>query len=392
MKNSKLKSIMFGNSVIIFLVMLCFIKPHYLTTINILRVSLIAMSMIFSIVILLLYIARNKINVIDMLIIGYFFVLLLSTLYNNGDLSGYVSQCFLVLVFTLYFRMCLEHNKKRIFSVFTDYFSILSILNFISIILKNNRDANRVYFLGYDNTFAPFLVIGCFIVLIYLIDDNIEKHTWKKYLSQCVFLINLVSALLVTSATIKVGMFMFVLGYALFYLLKLKKIKVLNYDVYFIVSLLIFFLIVIFRMQDNFEYLITNILHRDLTFTGRSYIWDRSLEYIGNNQILGIGYWNMENRLATIGIYHAHSTYLNILLESGIIGMISYFALLFINGRKIKRINNVGIKNVIAFAFFAYFIMTISEVYTSIHLFYVLFIIANIYSLKGSRNYESTNS
>ena len=40
--------------------------------------------------------------------------------------------------------------------------------------------------------------------------------------------------------------------------------------------------------------------------------------------VLGLGFSDMELRIKAIGIYHAHSAYLNVLLESGIIGLIFY--------------------------------------------------------------------
>ena len=165
-----------------------------------------------------------------------------------------------------------------------------------------------------------------------------------------------------------------------------------TYFLYLIISFAFFLMIVVLRMQDHFEYIIVNMLHRNMTFTGRTYFWDLSIEYIKENIFIGTGYWNMTKRLACQGIYHAHSTYLSILLESGIVGFVSYYIILIKNGFNINKIKLNKVKKIITFAFFSYFIMTVSEVYIFPHLFYLLMLLADSYSFKEGEQNENIDS
>ncbi|MFR3202482.1 MAG: O-antigen ligase family protein [[Clostridium] leptum] len=72
--------------------------------------------------------------------------------------------------------------------------------------------------------------------------------------------------------------------------------KLFNFRNYLILNILLFFVIVIFRMQNLFAFLIEDILHKNLTLTGRTVIWDRTLELIGEKPILGHGVPFYEDR------------------------------------------------------------------------------------------------
>ena len=116
-------------------------------------------------------------------------------------------------------------------------------------------------------------------------------------------------------------------------------------------------------------------MDRDITFTGRTEIWDKALEEIKKNEIIGTGYMNMNQRIENMDIYHAHSTYLNIVLESGIIGEIAYLFLFIYIWYRISKIKDKKIVSISSFAIFTYLIMTLFEVYIDILYFYLLLII-----------------
>ena len=56
-----------------------------------------------------------------------------------------------------------------------------------------------------------------------------------------------------------------------------------------IISIVIFVSIVFLRLQEVFSYLIVNILGKDLTFTGRTVIWDYYINEIKNSWVIGYG-------------------------------------------------------------------------------------------------------
>lgn len=92
--------------------------------------------------------------------------------------------------------------------------------------------------------------------------------------------------------------------------------------------------IVFFRVQSIFSYLIVNILHRNLSFTGRTNLWDYYInQFVEENIFLkmigNIGVTDMST--------NSHNMFLGLLSFTGIIGVSIYFFLLFLSIRKIKR-------------------------------------------------------
>ena len=80
-------------------------------------------------------------------------------------------------------------------------------------------------------------------------------------------------------------------------------------------------------MQNLFAFLIEDILHKNLTLTGRTVIWDRTLELIGEKPILGHGVPFYEDRKLQYAIetkwinkaagLHAHDRFLETLYRGG---------------------------------------------------------------------------
>ncbi|WP_214754753.1 O-antigen ligase family protein [Exiguobacterium sp. s16] len=86
------------------------------------------------------------------------------------------------------------------------------------------------------------------------------------------------------------------------------------------------------------QYIIVNIFERDLTYTGRIYIWNVLEYYINNNFIFGYGYqafWSYEylnstSILNSIGFNptHAHNGIIDTVLSIGLVGLILYLLIL----------------------------------------------------------------
>ena len=70
-----------------------------------------------------------------------------------------------------------------------------------------------------------------------------------------------------------------------------------------------FYGIVLLRLQNIFSFIIQNILGKDLTFTGRTRIWDNAIEFIKARFIIGYGKETgavIASKLGDIKFTHAH--------------------------------------------------------------------------------------
>jgi O-antigen ligase len=89
------------------------------------------------------------------------------------------------------------------------------------------------------------------------------------------------------------------------------------------------FCIVVFRLQKYFSFIIVDVLHKDLTFTGRTILWDLALERFSSSPIIGTGFF-MEStpehlyRLFSGFAPNAHSLPLDLMVGGGLISIIIY--------------------------------------------------------------------
>ena len=86
-----------------------------------------------------------------------------------------------------------------------------------------------------------------------------------------------------------------------------------------------------FNLTEN---IVTNILHRNMTFTDRTYIWNDLLDRC-TNPLFGVGYdsfWLGERFdffMRKHQVFEAHNGYLEVYAEVGVIGLLLFFGFLF---------------------------------------------------------------
>ena len=86
----------------------------------------------------------------------------------------------------------------------------------------------------------------------------------------------------------------------------------------------------------------TSAFSRNASFTGRTDIWKMVLDVASRNPILGVGYggfWGLKDEMihSTVGVREAHSGYLDVYLEVGLVGVVLLMAFLFTFYRKALR-------------------------------------------------------
>lgn len=154
-----------------------------------------------------------------------------------------------------------------------------------------------------------------------------------------------------------------------------KPRKILNGLTYGIGYVILFFSIVLIRVQNLFSPLISSLLHRDITFTGRTIIWDDAFQRVDSNIMLqGYGqdyYWH------TVGINghfqkHAHNEILNMLLLGGVLSLVCFIALFVLSIKKLFENRYSNIANAFAVGLSGFLIIAIAEVGLSPGLFFVL--------------------
>lgn len=197
--------------------------------------------------------------------------------------------------------------------------SAISVINLWSIFAfpEGIEPAGKYYYLvGHRNWAITAILPSIFASLIF--DDYRGKRL--SLCSICMTVIGYTQLVMAYSAT---SIAILTASLAIYGMLLLPKMRspltLCSYLAIYIVS---FFAIVILRVQHLFSFIIVDILHKDLSFTGRTSIWDQALQAFATNPVLGTG-----KDVFTVNgqkISSAHNMLLETLVQGGILGLSSF--------------------------------------------------------------------
>lgn len=329
----------------------------------------------------------------NLLFIVYFIffgiTIVFSTLINNGEAFEYLKQFLNFLMIILFFNINIKKYKEKFLKAMSTYFIFINVINLITIIKYpegmyiNSANAWANWFLGYKNGFILYLIPAIMSSYLY---DKITKNkiTIRTIIA---IIISIITLFLVDSSTSTVGFFILLCFFI--FSKKIKNIKMINLKNCIIIYLILFFAIIIFRVQEIFSYLIVDILDRNLDFTNRTYIWDTAIKYIKDGFLIGYGYESSTLRTIKFSYLQAitcHNQLLDILYQGGIIGLTFISLMLIALNKKIKKYNNKEIKVVIIGCLLSYFMMMLTEYYNFQYYIFMFVIFMNMYRFNKEEN------
>lgn len=133
---------------------------------------------------------------------------------------------------------------------------------------------------------------------------------------------------------------------------------------------IVWVVLVIVNNTKVFQNFIVNVLQRDLTLSGRTNIWNATIEKISERPWLGYGI--NERVLLTAQSFVAHNTVLQIILESGIIGFSIFMTIFLIVGTILYKNHNVLISYIITVGIFGILVGGLTEAYPLNFLFLLM--------------------
>lgn len=300
----------------------------------------------------------------------------LATIYCGANYTSLFLAIFNALAICLVVEMGLKTDPDALLDGASFTLGLFVLINFATIILFpqgmyefNNYTQN--YFLGYRNN----SIMLFFPAIIFSIVRSLRKYNKLTLSSFVITAVSFATVILAFSATSVIGMTVFIL----FLLLALinKMPNFLNIITYLAINIAYFFGVIILRLQEAFAFIIVDMLGRDLTFTGRTKIWDSALAAFAKSPVFGVG--EIENQASRdlIGATHAHNYYLDLLYKSGVPGFLIFFAILIICGVALYRNRKNGkIPFIVSGAICAFMIMLQSEAYYNIYYFFSILTLA----------------
>ena len=308
----------------------------------------------------------NGINLFSVPLLLYPVVIFISTLIHHTDLySGTVDlvNFWGLLFFLEYF---FKKDIGRLISCLAKFFSVLAIINYMYLIINHfllGKSADDSLFITVSNSISIVLIFSIVICVV---------NSWQngKTIDARTIIVILCTAhteILVWSGTGLVG---YAIALVILIICIIKRNHIwANPYVLTVSALILFFAITIFREQGFLSYIVEDVLQKDLTFTGRTTIWDFYLLRILESPMLGYGsgyrpYLNL----------FPHSGYLNIMIMGGAVNAVFLSVAVVACFKRMRKEPNRKINVLIISTIFAYEIMMLTEMPDILYLVILMYL------------------
>lgn len=374
-------------SIIWALILLVLIFPSGLTAVTNSGVLHHVIDIPVAIIALLMFFKRPKVSQSGFFYIVYFLWICLITAFtkshNRDDILGCYNNALINIAIILFLNYTIRMNAKRILSILFWEYSILVSANLLLMIVAPNglysTDQMELYGRGYwlfghVNSTITYELPLLYVAFAYLQCD-IKKGiaTFAKVM----IFTSIFSVIYSKSATATVGIAIFVI------VMLCMKLKILE-RFFTIKTALIFgtlmsLAVVFMGIQTFFSGLIENVLKRSLTFTGRVFIWERTLGLLQRHWLFGMGYHQGTNWVQLIRGASAHNEYLYVLIQGGIFLLVVFYAIFLSMNQSIRTRPNHMLSKVTVALVFCLFVMFMME--THMHRMAVLITLMGCTSL-----------
>jgi O-antigen ligase len=304
-----------------------------------------------------LLIRRYKMSAISIGIICLYLSLTLSTLLISKDYFTLLKTAGPAIAMCMFTDYSLQNNPKSYLKTTVILLGTLYFLNFITILLyypegmyQTEYVVGDTYLMGFDNGMIYNLLPLCCYALLY---SYVVKNKIFSKISISMLALMLVSEIYVKSGTGIIQAVIFVL--MIFCVEKKIFTNLLRPTILFASFYVGTILFTVFRIQNYFTDFIIGVLGKDLTLTGRTYLWDYAISVIQDNLLIGIGAGGTTVLGDNGHAYtHPHSMLLDLMYKGGIIMLICFIILTILFIYKFKHSHSNTVRRVILVTIFVF--------------------------------------
>ncbi len=255
-------------------------------------------------------------------------------------------------------------------------YEILIYLNFITMLLFPKglyvtEWQHENWFLGFRNTFTFTFIPAMSLSMIW------SEYTKKRGRMYVLIAVCCVSAVLGHSATCLLVVLIMTAGYFL-RVYRLQIFTAVNATIGYVVFFVTF---VILRILDYLAPLFHR-LGRNVTLTGRTFIWAHTIEKIRESPVIGYGQQSPDIRVALVpeayGATHAHNFFLEHLYSGGVIQFALVVLFLLIVIYHLQRYKRHEIAKLMVLALVCIYFIYLVEASFYLSLYSFLFLCANV--------------
>ena len=268
---------------------------------------------------------RLKLNPVLICIFLYEFVFFIFTLLNGGALLSFLYNAVTELFLAILACYLVETKTLEPFSrIAKIYFFILMSLNLLSVIvfypegMYFTTDRTQNYFLGFDNIHVLTFLLGITLSLVSdYYKNGLRKISVFTLVLICISLFTTLYYWSVTSMCVLLVFLLFVV-----FRKALSKRSLLNSVVVSILNISAAVLFLVPSFQNAVFGGFAHLFGKSATFSGRTDIWEASIDAICNNYGLGYGFMTSEQAIELVTFSHPHQQYLSTTFYTGFIGLI----------------------------------------------------------------------
>lgn len=344
-------------------------------------------------VVAFMYIKNNRLRISKLLlkIALLQMIMLASTIIYNGDLARFIGPAVTTVTMCMIGELLID---KKIFfptlEVLNKYFIICFVINILSVVLidfTSFSNFTKVYFLGIDNRFI-------FTLLPWMLFEGLVSiHKDNRINKRAVIVFIACEALLLYKFSVgaMIAFALFAISFIPFLALhKYYKTTILSY-------LAINVALIYSKIQLYFKPALV-MLGKDVTFSGRSFIWDGVINNFKNYPLIGRGMQSVEfdkmffynssapYYLEHCKVVHAHNSLMTLLYRGGILSVLVYLSIIYDSLKQVALNHKSKYAAIIGISIIIILIASIFDTMDFAALYLVVAIAVNIIKLEPSKN------
>lgn len=265
-------------------------------------------------------------------------LILLCTLINYGTISRFAGPAITMITMVMVGEVVVDEGETRRFTGYLkNYLSLLVAANFVTLLLINLHVLDwEVPLLGIDNRWIYILLPW---VIVSFINAAINKGCAgpKEWAIYAVVLIHVLYSWAV-GAILSLAMWplLWIIGTIC---AKSSSWLAKHANVLLTLTLLIGLNVLLFSgvLLDVLRPVIVNLLGKDVTLSGRIYLWDTVLEVLRSNPLWGMGvqpdefdkefFFEQSGYVIGCAVNHPHNYLLNVAYHGGIVSALIFIAI-----------------------------------------------------------------
>lgn len=282
---------------------------------------------------------------------AYFILMISITFVKDGNIRRIFMTAYPIIGTLCFLDVESKTHGKELLTGLYYFFTIMLIYNLIDMIFVRNVLSVTVveFLIGSRDQLGLFLAISTSIIGAFYEDNKDMMNFISKLFNVMLHLLILLTATLSGSATTLVVLLVMYVLYISF-ILKVKS-HILNPTFIIFVYIVFWLSLIVFRLQYLASDLIVNVLHKDITLSHRTILWDEALRLIKIKPFFGYG---MSDSVDVITVNHdytggnnnvlstlsSHNEILQIMYYGGIALFISFLILYFVCCSSRRRHNS----------------------------------------------------